>query len=89
MGPDPGGAKPRQLGQYHSSGIFLRCMLAHLRWTQVRQAEHSIMGRPAKGLRQKQVTLFQPSSSAASISSFVFVSSVSGWGPPLGGDSCP
>lgn len=59
------GAELRHPWQNHLSGIFFLLSLAHLRWTQVRHSEHSIMGRPAKGFLQKQVTEFQPPSSTS------------------------
>ena len=42
-------------------------ILAQKRWTHVLHLEHSIIGLPANGLRQKQVTRFQDSSSADTV----------------------
>ena len=52
-----------QVGQMYTSGTCSFRIFAQKRWIQVSHLEHSIIGRPAKGLRQKQVTRFHDSSS--------------------------
>jgi len=53
----------RHRWQMKTSGTLDLRILAQERWIQVAHSLHSIMGRPAKGFRQKQVIRSQASSS--------------------------
>lgn len=53
----------RHFWHMYTSGTFDLRILAQERWIQVWHSLHSIIGRPAKGFMQKQVTRSHESSS--------------------------